>query len=264
MDMENNMSMEELRAEIQEAVDWVPPTWSTMSNPSQTTANACLQFLENQGEHLCVPSPIVGDQGSLTLVWTSKKISIVVEFKTDTYDYLVREGAVHQMWGEECIAFDTIPPQLQRVLNHFKRRQINDEIALSDEGKEKTSVQQRLIELNNVVIGNDLKTRLSEPVHVCLGQPCKPFVPPIHRQAIDMLTRLENNEHIEDEDACDLCSRMIGLYPCGPKDFSKPPEFGWREYPYTAIQMEAAATIIRQHEGAALFLSMPTTASPTP
>ena len=90
----------------------------------------------------------------------------------------------------------------------------------------------------------NLDARLREPRSSCLGQPCRPFVPPIRVEAAHAIRRLESWEPADGGHLRDLCARLLGFYWMGPPDPGGEPEFGYRLTPSEDdVQIEAAARI---------------------
>jgi hypothetical protein len=107
---------------------------------------------------------------------------------------------------------------------------------------------------------HDVVARLLEPIHVCLGEPCAPFVPGIHREAAATIEALEDGTAAP-EAVANVALRLVGIYGIGPGGI---PEFGYRLYPATDIQMEARGRICSLSPDAAAALGVGRRPAPGP
>jgi hypothetical protein len=99
---------------------------------------------------------------------------------------------------------------------------------------------------------SDIAVRLLMPVHVCLGQPCEPFVPGIHREAAATLAALEAGSAARGAGSA-VALRLAGIYGVGP---GGRPEFGYRLFPTTELQLEASGRICALDQEAAATLGI--------
>lgn len=90
----------------------------------------------------------------------------------------------------------------------------------------------------------DLLERLRAIKHTALGQPSKPFHPPIQIAAADAIEALERGGPGPDRaDLLSLASRLMGFYGVGPLGHDGRPEFGHRITWTDALGIEAAGRI---------------------